>query len=142
MADNVFDMLIVPQDVMHTCAKRARELRIRQNITQKELAERVGVAEGTIKRFEHTGEIQFRTLLGIALFRYIKQGRLRLLALLLILIGGSFMLVEFFEHITFGTPMFVWSLYCVCGFGALGLFLFVATLIPPLHAHLRKTFFF
>lgn len=67
MADNVFDMLIVPQDVMHTCAKRARELRIRQNITQKELAERVGVAEGTIKRFEHTGEIQFRTLLGIAL---------------------------------------------------------------------------
>ena len=27
-------------------------------------------------------------------------------------------------------------------FGALGLFLFVATLIPPLHAYLRKTFFF
>ena len=26
--------------------------------------------------------------------------------------------------------------------GALGLFLFVATLIPPLHAHLRKNFFF
>jgi hypothetical protein len=30
----------------------------------------------------------------------------------------------------------------VIAFGALGLFLFVATLIPPLHAHLRKTFFF
>ena len=67
MADNVFDMLIVPQDVMHTCAKRVRELRIRQNITQKELAERVGVAEGTIKRFEKTGEAQFRTVLTIAL---------------------------------------------------------------------------
>ena len=67
MADTVFDMLIVPQDVMHTCAKRARDLRLSQNITQKELAERVGVAEGTIKRFEQTGEIQFRTLLGIAL---------------------------------------------------------------------------
>jgi len=67
MADNVFDMLIVPQDVMHACAKRARDLRLSQNITQKELAERVGVAEGTIKRFEHTGEVQFRTLLGIAL---------------------------------------------------------------------------
>ena len=40
MTDNVFDMLIVPQDVMHTCAKRARELRISRNITQKELAER------------------------------------------------------------------------------------------------------
>ena len=67
MTDNVFDMLIGPQDVMHTSAKRARDLRLSQNITQKELAERVGVAEGTIKRFEHTGEVQFRTLLGIAL---------------------------------------------------------------------------
>ena len=67
MADNVYPLLMVPQDVMHTCAARVRELRIRQNITQKELAERVGVAEGTIKRFEHTGEVQFRTLLGIAL---------------------------------------------------------------------------
>lgn len=52
------------------------------------------------------------------------------------------MLVEFFQSITFGTPMWVWSLYCVCGFGLLGLFLFIATLIPPLHVHLRKTFFF
>ena len=60
----------------------------------------------------------------------------------LVLIGCSFMLVEFFQSITFGTPMWVWSLYCVCGFGLLGLFLFIATLIPPLHAHLRKTFFF
>ena len=67
MPYNVFDMLTVPQDVMRECAKRARELRIQQNITQKELATRVGVAEGTIKRFEREGEIQFRTLLGIAL---------------------------------------------------------------------------
>lgn len=82
------------------------------------------------------------TLLGVAIFRYIRQGRLRLLGLYLVVIGASFMLIEFFQHITFGTPMWVWSLYCVCGFGALGLFLFVATLIPPLHQHLRKTFFF
>ena len=82
------------------------------------------------------------TLLGVALFRYLRQGRLRLLGVYLILIGASFMLVELFQHITFGTPMFDWSLYCVCAFGALGLFLFVATMIPPLHAHLRKTFFF
>jgi len=82
------------------------------------------------------------TLLGVAIFRYIRQGRLRLLGLYLVLIGASFMLIEFFQHITFGTPMWVWSLYCVCGFGALGLFLFIATLIPPMHAHLRKVFFF
>ena len=81
-------------------------------------------------------------LLGVAIFRYIRQGRLRLLGLYLIIIGASFMLIEFFEHITFGTRMFDWSLYCVIAFGAMGLFLFVATLIPPLHAHLRRTFFF
>ena len=67
MTDNVYPLLMVPQDVMSECAKRVRELRIRQNITQKELAERVGVAEGTIKRFEKTGEAQFRTVLTIAL---------------------------------------------------------------------------
>ena len=82
------------------------------------------------------------TLIGVAIFRYLRQGRLRLLGLYLVLIGSSFMLIEFFQHITFHTPMWVWSLYCVCGFGALGLFLFIATLFPPLHQHLRKTFFF
>jgi len=92
--------------------------------------------------FPVTGIACLLTLMGVAIFRYIRQGRLRLLGLFFMLIGTSFMLIEFFQHITFGTPMFVWSLYCVCAFGALGLFLFVATLIPPLHAHLRKTFFF
>ena len=92
--------------------------------------------------FPVTGIAGILTLLGVAIFRYIRQGRLRLLGLYLVLIGASFMLVEFFEYITFGRPMWVWSLYCVCGFGALGLFLFIATLIPPLHSHLRKTFFF
>ena len=82
------------------------------------------------------------TLAGVAMMRYIKQGRLRLMSLLLIAIGLSFMLVEFFQHITFGTPMFVWSLYCVCGLCAIGLFLFIASLVPPLRAYLRRKFFF
>ena len=59
--------LLVPQDVMHAYAKRVRALRIQFGITQKELSQRVGVAEGTIKRFEQTGEIQLRSLLAIAL---------------------------------------------------------------------------
>ena len=92
--------------------------------------------------FPVTGIACILTLLGVTIFRYIRKGRLRLLGLYLVLIGCSFMLVEFFQSITFHTPMWVWSLYCVCGFGLLGLFLFIATLIPPLHAHLRKTFFF
>ena len=67
MPDNAPLSLLVPQDIMLTYAKRVRTLRIQFGITQKELAQRVGVAEGTIKRFEQTGEIQLRSLLGIAL---------------------------------------------------------------------------
>lgn len=92
--------------------------------------------------FPVTGLAAVMTLLGVAIFRYIRQGRLRLLGLYLMAIGAAFILVEFLQHITFGTRMFDWSLYCTVAFGALGLFLFVATLIPPLHAHLRKIFYF
>ena len=67
MPDNAPLSLLVPQDIMLAYAKRVRALRIQFGITQKELAQRVGVAEGTIKRFEQTGEIQLRSLLAIAL---------------------------------------------------------------------------
>ncbi len=92
--------------------------------------------------FPVTGIAAVMTLIGVALMRYITQGRLRLMSLLVIAIGLSFMLIEFFAHITFGQPMFVWSLYCVCAFCLLGLFLFIASLIPPLSAALRRKFFF
>ncbi len=82
------------------------------------------------------------TLAGVAMMRYIVQGRLRLMSLLVIAIGLSFMLVELFQHITFGTPMFEWSLYCVSVFCLFGLFLFIASFVPPLRAFLRKKFFF
>ena len=82
------------------------------------------------------------TLAGVAMMRYIAAGRLRLMSLLVIVIGLSFMLVEFFQHITFGTPMFVWSLYCVTGFCMIGLFLLAASFIPPLRAWIRRKFFF
>ncbi len=81
------------------------------------------------------------TLATVALFRYIRQGRLLLFGVLLVLFGSSLMLVELFMHITFRTQMFVWSLYCVCGFGALGLFLVIASLIPSLRDALRRNFF-
>ena len=82
------------------------------------------------------------TIGGVAMMRYIVQGRLRLMSLLVIAIGLSFMLIEFFQHITFGTPMFVWSLYCVTVFGLIGLFLFAASFVPPLRAWIRRKFFF
>lgn len=67
MSVNLNPLLTVPQDVMRWCAERERAVRIAQGLTQKELARRVGVSEGTIKRFEKTGEAQFRTVLDIAL---------------------------------------------------------------------------
>ena len=92
--------------------------------------------------FPVTGIAAAATLTGVALIRYMTQGRFRMMSLLVIFIGLSFMLIEFFQHITFGSPMFVWSLYCVCGFCLIGLFLFIASFIPPLRAYLRRTFFF
>ena len=59
--------LITPIDVMLKTAQRAKALRLKQNITQQELADRVGIAIGTVKRFEKSGEIQFNHLLRIAL---------------------------------------------------------------------------
>ena len=59
--------LIAPPDVMQRMAQRAKALRLAQNITQQELADKVGIAVGTVKRFEKSGEIQFNHLLRIAL---------------------------------------------------------------------------
>jgi len=59
--------LIAPSDVMQRTAQRAKALRLEQNITQQELADKIGIAVGTVKRFEKTGEVQFNHLLRIAL---------------------------------------------------------------------------
>ena len=80
-------------------------------------------------------------LVIVALMRRVRRGRLRLTAVLIICVGLSCMLIELFEHITFGTQMFLWSLYCVSAFGAVGLFLLIASLIPPLRAFLERKFF-
>ena len=60
-------LLITPADLMLQTAHRAKALRLEQNITQQELAGKAGIAVGTVKRFEKTGEVQFNHLLCIAL---------------------------------------------------------------------------
>ena len=60
-------LLITPADVMLQTAQRAKASRLEQNITQQELADKAGIAVGTVKRFEKTGEVQFNHLLRIAL---------------------------------------------------------------------------
>ena len=54
------------KDVAIHVAARARELRLAQNLSRKTLAEKSGVTEASIKRFESTGEVSFASLLKMA----------------------------------------------------------------------------
>ena len=78
----------------------------------------------------------------VCLLKYVRISKLYIFGGLLVLLGGFTMLVEFFEHISFGTEMFRWSIYSLTGFAAAGLFLIVAGMIPRLHAAIRRKFFF
>ncbi|MBQ6371578.1 MAG: hypothetical protein IJJ22_00460 [Oscillospiraceae bacterium] len=78
----------------------------------------------------------------ICLLKYVKSGRIFIFGGFFILFGGFTVLVEFFEHISFGTQMFLWSLFPLAGFGAAGLLLIIAGIIPPLRQAFAKRFFF
>ena len=78
----------------------------------------------------------------ICLLKYVHGGRIFILGGFLILLGSFSMLVEFFEHISFGAKMFQWSLYSFSGFAAAGLCLLIAGSIPGLRQIIRKKFFF
>lgn len=77
----------------------------------------------------------------IALLRYVRSGRLFIIGGSVIVLGGLSMLVEFFQHITFGTKMFTWSLYVVSSCLAFGMFLILAGTIRPLREYLERRFF-
>lgn len=79
---------------------------------------------------------------AICLLKYVRGGRLFIFGGLLIALGGFTVLVEFFEHLSFGTEMFRWSLYSLGAFGVVGLFLLIAGIIPSLRHSLEKRFFF
>ena len=55
-----------PQEIIADIAKRAKELRLSQNLTQEGLSLRSGVSLGTLKRFEKSGEISIKSLIDIA----------------------------------------------------------------------------
>ncbi len=78
----------------------------------------------------------------ICLLKYVKGGRLYIFGGFLLALGGFLVLVEFFEHLSFGARMFRWSLYSLAGFGTVGLFLLIAGMIPGLRHSLEKRFFF
>ncbi len=56
-----------PETVMRNIAEQARTRRLQVGFTQEGLANRSGVSYGTLKKFEHTGQISLKSLLKIAL---------------------------------------------------------------------------
>jgi len=78
----------------------------------------------------------------VCLLKYVRGGRTFIFGGLLLLLGGFTVLVEFFEHLSFGVAMFRWSLYSLAGFGAVGLSLLVAGMVPSLRRGMEKRFFF
>ena len=78
----------------------------------------------------------------VCLLKHLKKGRCFIFGGFLILLGGFTVLVEFFEHISFGTQMFRWSLYSLSCLAVAGGFLLLAGMIPSLRGWLEKNFFF
>lgn len=76
-----------------------------------------------------------------AVVKYVRRGRFFQLGGGCILFGCSAMLLELFISITFGTGMFVWSLYPVAILSTMGLFWILAGIIRPLGDTIRKKTF-
>jgi len=65
--DNLLTFIILsPTEIMETIAQRFKALRLHHNWTRVSLAERSGVNENTIKRFENSGQITMANLLRLA----------------------------------------------------------------------------
>lgn len=62
---NVF-ALHTPEDVSRNLGDRIKALRLRRNWKRATLAERSGVSEASVKRFERTGQISLENLLKLA----------------------------------------------------------------------------
>ncbi len=61
-----FLKLKTPKEINQDMAKRIRNIRKKQKITQVRLSEKSGVSLGSVKRFENTGEISLLSLTKIA----------------------------------------------------------------------------
>jgi transcriptional regulator with XRE-family HTH domain len=57
--------LLSPLEMSLQLAKRLRELRLEHNWKQETLAERSGVSLGSLRRFEHSGEVSLKNLLNL-----------------------------------------------------------------------------
>lgn len=55
-----------PGDIQAEIASKAKSRRLAENLTRRTLAEKSGISESSVKRFETTGEISLHGLVNIA----------------------------------------------------------------------------
>lgn len=55
-----------PKVIRLEMAERMKKVRLAQNMTQKELAEKAGIPLPTLRRFEATGEVSLKALVNFA----------------------------------------------------------------------------
>lgn len=78
---------------------------------------------------------------AVTLFRYLKNGRYFILGGFFVLLAIYSSLIEMFEHFTFGTQMFLWSVYPLTALLGIGVFFLLAGIIRPLREYLERKFF-
>jgi transcriptional regulator with XRE-family HTH domain len=65
--DIMIDFMISASSLKKTIAARVRERRLALSLTQEGLSARSGVSLGTLKKFEHTGQISLESLIKLAI---------------------------------------------------------------------------
>lgn len=66
--------LATPKEIGAEFAVRLRLARFSKNVTQADLAERVGVSVGTIRNLERSGDCAFSTVIAVALALKVERG--------------------------------------------------------------------
>ncbi len=56
-----------PRDIRLEMAARLKKVRLSQNLTQKDLAEKSGIPLATLRKFETTGEVSLKALVNFAI---------------------------------------------------------------------------
>ena len=64
---DALESLKPPRDIRLAMAERMKKVRLSQNLTQKDLAEKSGIPLATLRKFETTGEVSLKALVNFAI---------------------------------------------------------------------------
>ena len=91
--------------------------------------------------FPCAGIVGLISTASAALLKYLKRGKYIVIGGMQIVLGAFCILLEFFQHITFDTEMFRWSLFASIALFVSGSFLICVGLIRPLRDFINRVFF-